>query len=248
MAILVFEHTTRTGIQRLGRTLSHYGHRLRLVRRHLNDPIPADLDDIDGIVSCGGPQSANDDSLPWLEPEMALMRQAHEREMPVVGLCLGSQILARALGGEVDTMSDGPEVGWHEVALTPVGREDPIHAGIPWRSIQAHFHYDCVTELPPGAKLLASSDCCKVQAWTAGLRTYAFQYHPEIDFETMDSVAEDDPELLSKTGIAREQLRQETDAHYPAFERLTNRLFENIALLLMPVDRRYRGLVKDLHH
>lgn len=248
MAILVFEHTTRSGVQRLGHTLRNYGHRLRFVRRHLGDPIPMDLDDVDGIISCGGPQSANDDSLPWLEGEMALLRQAHEREMPVVGLCLGSQILARALGGEVSTMSDGPEFGWREVALTPPGREDPIHAGIPWKSIQAHFHYDCVTELPPGAKLLASSDCCKVQAWTIGLRTYAFQYHPEIDFATMAEVATDDPEMLSKSHLSQEELRTQTDQHFPAFERLTNRLFENIALLLMPVDRRYRGLVKDLHH
>lgn len=248
MAILVFEHASRTGIMRLGTTLRDYGHRLRFVRRHLGDPIPPDLDDIDGIISCGGPQSANDDSLPWLEPEMQLMRTAHEREMPIVGLCLGSQILARALGGEVGQMKDGPEVGWREVKLSPAGREDPIHAGMPWQSVQPHYHYDCVTELPPGAHLIASSDCCKVQAWTVGLRSYGFQYHPEIVADTMETLADDDPDALTKAHLTREELAAQTAKHYPAFERLTNRLFENIALLLMPVERRYQGLVKDLHH
>lgn len=248
MAILVFEHSPIVGIGRLGTTLRDYGHRLHIVRRHLGDPIPADLDDVDGIISCGGPQSANDDSLPWLEPEMQLIRQAHELEMPVVGLCLGAQIIARALGGEVSPMNDGPEVGWHEVRLTPVGREDPIHAGIAWWSIQPHFHYDCVSELPPGARLLASSDQCKVQVWASGLRTYGFQFHVEIQASDMLALADNDPDALAKARLSREELTSQAQKNYAAFERLTNRLFDNIALLLMPVDRRYQGLVKDLHH
>ena len=248
MAILVFEHSSRTGVQRLGAKLRHYGHRLRYVRRHLDEPIPADLDDIDGIICCGGTQSANDDSLPWLKPEMHLLKQAHEREMPVVGLCLGSQILARALGGEVSTLGDGPEVGWHEVKLTPAGREDPLHAGIAWTSMQAHYHHDGVSELPPGARLLASSQRCKVQTWALGLRTYGFQYHPEIELETMDLFAQEDPEALAAAGLTRDELRSQTETHFPACARLTDRLFENIALLLMPVERRYMGLVRDLHH
>lgn len=248
MAILVIEHSARSGIQRLGRILRSYGHRLRYVRFHLGEAIPPDLDDVDGIVSCGGSPSANDDNLPWLDSEMQLLRQAHAMQMPIVGLCLGSQILARALGGEVAQMKGGPEVGWHEVCLTPAGREDPLHAGIGWRSIQAHFHYDAVTEPPPGAHLLASSDRCKVQAWVLGLRTYGFQYHPEIDSDSMAAIIDDDPELLTKSHQTRDQIVNGTKKYFPAFERITNRLFENIALLLMPVERRYHGLVKDLHH
>ncbi len=248
MAILVFEHSGRTGVQRLGRTLRDHGHRLRIVRIHEGEPIPVDLDDVDGIVSCGGPQSSNDDALPWLEPQMALMREAHALQLPIVGLCLGSQILARALGGSVGRLEPGPEISWHEVRLTPVGREDPLHAGIAWSSVQPHWHNEEVKELPPGARLLASSDRCKVQAWALNLRTYGFQYHPEIEADTMENFIEDEPDALVRAGISREELRRQTQEHYPAFARLSSRLFEQITLLLMPVDRRFAGLVKDLHH
>jgi GMP synthase (glutamine-hydrolysing) len=248
MAILIFEHSDRTGAQRLGQILRNYGHRLRFIKLHRDDPFPVDLDDVDGIISCGGPQSANDDAVPWISQQMELMQLAHGREMPIVGLCLGSQILARALGGEVDRMGEGPEFGWHEIALTPAGREDPMHAGLPWKSIMAHFHHDAVTELPPGARLLASSTACRVQSWTAGLRTYGFQYHPEITANVLEDILADESTGYSAAGLSREALNQQTQQHFGAFERLTNRLFESIALLLMPVDRRYRGLVKDLHH
>lgn len=247
MAILVLEHSDRTGAMRLGRTLRNYGHRIRTVSLHRGEAIPVDLDDVDGIITCGGPQSAYDDSLPWLEPQMELLRAAHAADMPMVGLCLGCQILARALGGGVTRM-DRPEIGWHEVKLTPVGREDPMFAGIAWDSMQAHWHNDHVSKLPPGARLLASSERCKVQAWGLGLRTYAFQYHPEIEPGTMDAFISDEPDALSRAAISADELRRETERRYPAFQRLSDRLFESIALFLMPVDRRFRGLVKDLHH
>lgn len=247
MAILVFEHSDRSGVGRFGHALRNYGHKLRIVRLHLNEPIPVDLDDVDGVVSCGGPDSANDDSLPWIERELELLRTAAEADMPVVGLCLGSQLLARALGGDVGVM-DQPEVGWHEVRLSPVGREDPIYAGVAWNSRQAHWHHDHVLSPPAGARVLASSSSCKVQAWARGLRCYAFQYHPEIDQNGIDAFAADDPQALQQSGLTLEELRKQTQKHYPTFARLADRLFESIALLLMPVDRRYRGLVKDLHH
>lgn len=248
MAILVFEHSDSTGTERLGETLRDIGHRLNVLRLHEGDAVPPDLDDVDGIISCGGPQAAYDDSTDWLEPQMSLMRQAHELQMPIVGLCLGSQILARALGGTVERMSGGIEFGWQEVRLNPVGREDPLHAGVAWNAMMFQHHRDQVSQLPPGAKLLASSARCKVQTWTAGLRSYGFQHHPEVTIETIERWMREEPEALTESGLAADQVRRDTQKHYPAFERLTQRLFDNIAMLLMPVDRRYSGLVKDLHY
>lgn len=248
MAILVFEHSSISGSERLGMTLRDYGHRLRVVRLHEGDDMPVDLDDVDGIVSCGGAQAAYDDTHSWLEPQMNLMREAHAMSMPVLGLCLGCQILARALGGKVEAMPGGIEFGWHEVKLTPVGREDAIHTGLPWTSIQFHHHRDHVSQLPPGARLLSSSTKCKVQAWAMGLRTFGFQYHPEITVDSIETWAREEPEALREANISLEQLREQTRRYFAAFERLGDRLFESIALFLMPVDKRYAGLVKDLHH
>jgi len=248
MAILVFEHSDSTGTERLGETLRDFGQRLRVIQLQHGDDVPTDLDDVDGIISCGGPQSAYDDSIDWLEPQMSLMRQAHAIEMPVLGLCLGSQILARALGGKVEKMPTGIEFGWHDVKLSPVGREDPLFAGIAWTSMQFHHHRDYASQLPPGAKPLASSTKCKNQAWVLGLRSYGIQFHPELTVKTIERWMSEEPEALQEASTTVDEVRTQTRQHFAAFERLTQRVFEQIALFLMPVDRRYKGLVKDLHH
>lgn len=248
MSILIFEHSDSTNAERLAITLRDYGHRLRILKLHRGENVPVDLDDVDAIVSCGGPQSAYDDSHDWLEPQMSLMRQAHALQLPIVGLCLGSQILARALGGKVERMKGGIEFGWHEVKLNPVGREDVVHAGLPWTGLMFHHHRDHVSELPLGAKLLASSIKCKVQSWVCGLRTYGFQHHPEVTTDTIERWMREEPEALREAGITSDSLREQTGRNFTAFERLTDRLFESIALFVMPVDRRYAGITKELHH
>lgn len=251
MSILVFEHSALAGVERLGRTLNDYGHKLDVLRLHEGDQAPGDLDDCDGIISCGGPQSATDDSVPFLAAEMARMREAHERGLPIVGICLGSQILARALGGKVERMGDaagGIELGFTEVKLNPVGREDIVHTGVAWSAMMMQHHRDHVSQLPPGARLLASSDKCKAQTWAVGLRAYGFQYHPEVTPDNIEAWIREEPDALRDAGVTAERMREQVAKHYPAFERLTDRLFESIALFLMPVDRRYQGLVKDLHH
>ena len=84
--------------------------------------------------------------------------------------------------------------------------------------------------------------------WARGLRTYGFQAHPEAGPATLDRWAADEPKALAEAGITREELQRRTEAEWPAFDRLTERLFSAIALLLVPLDRRYAGVAKDLHH
>lgn len=235
--ILILEHSPFTGALRLGSALRDYGHRLRTVALHRGDALPADLDDVEGVITTGGPQSGNDRDQ-WLDREMELIRSANEAAIPVVGLCLGSQIMARALGGKVGPVAGGIELGWHDVRLTPAGIEDAVYSGISWTSRQLHFHREQVTEPPPGARVLATSDRCPVQAWAHGLRTYAFQYHPEVEPDTALDWAQREPQALQEAGTTLDQLRRETERWYPECERLAGRLFDSIALYLMPTDRR----------
>jgi len=247
MAIIVFEHSELVDVGRLGAALRDYGHKLRIIRPADGEQLPPDLNNVDGVISCGGPQSANDSDA-WIGEELKYLRDACDSELPVIGICLGHQLLAKAMGGEVARMSSGIELGWHNITLSHFGREDILHTGLPWDMTVFNWHHDQVTELPAGAKLLASSDKCKVQAWTMGLRIYGFQYQPAITPSTIDSWIENEPDALTEAGISADELRDAVGQQYPTYERLTKRLFESIALYLIPVDRKNPGVVKDLHH
>jgi GMP synthase-like glutamine amidotransferase len=245
--ITVFEHSPSTGALRLGAALRDYGHRLHFVHLYKGEPVPDDLDDVDGVVTAGGRQSPLDDE-PWIDGELAYLRRAHDADLPIVGICLGHQLLARALGGEAGPLAAGLELGWQDVTLTPAGCEDPLHAGLPWTGLQFHWHRFEVTTLPEGARVLAKSDKCAVQAWALGLRTYGFQYHPEVYPETIETWSAEDPGAFDEAGISADMLRSQTKELYRPFARLRDRLFESMALRLFPADRRVAGLVKDLHH
>ena len=130
----------------------------------------------------------------------------------------------------------------------PAGAEDPLHAGIAWTSMQLHWHREQVERPPDGARVLATSQRCPVQAWTRGLRTYGFQYHAEAEADTIENWAREHPEDLKQAQITLGELRTQTAEHYESSARLTGRLFESIALLLVPADKRYQGVVRDLHH
>jgi len=248
MATLILEHSDQSNAGRLGTALRDHGHRLDVRRLHRGDAVPGDLDHVDAVISCGGPASPVDDSVDWMAAELALLRDAHEAGLPVVGVCLGNQLLARALGGTVSPLDGAPGYGWDEVRLTPAGREDPLFAGVAWSSPQMQWHAYHVSETPAEARVLAASERTPVEAWALGLRTYGFQYHFEASRRELAMWADDEPDALAKVGLTRAELDAQTDANYDAFARLGERLAKTIALVLMPVDRRYAGVVKDLHH
>ena len=154
------------------------------------------------------------------------------------GVCLGSQLLARALGGTVTEMEQGPRLGWAGVDLSPDGREDPLHKGLPWNWMQFHWNRDTVGELPAGARVLSRGDRGDVQGWRLGVRTYGVQYHPEVDAGQIEAWTADDAELIRELGFDVAALEVDTDRQFAQFERLTDRYFETIAMLLMPLDRR----------
>jgi len=238
MSTLLIEHSDAARADLLSAVLVDLGYRLRLVRVHHGQPLPPDLDGIDAVISLGGPQDPDDDAQPWMSAELSFLRSAHERAMPVLGICLGSQLLARALGGSVERNPAGIEWGFHPVTLTPVGREDPVFAGQPWSGMQMHAHRWHVSKLPAAARLLASSARTKVQAWAAGLRTYAVQYHPECSRASLERWKLADVAEMSETGLSPERFASDLALHHPSVQRLAERFFRQIALLVMPTDRR----------
>ena len=149
------------------------------------DEIPP-LDGYDAMVVMGGPMDVwEEDVHPWLVPEKAAIVEAvREREMPFLGICLGHQLLADALGGEVGAMASA-EVGILDVELTGEGRCDPVLGSAPPSFKALQWHGAEVTQLPEGAVVLARSPACPVQAFRVGDSAFGIQYHVELTDTTV---------------------------------------------------------------
>ncbi len=131
----------------------------------------------DFLIVMGGPWSVYDDYR-WLEPETRLIRRAVEEEVPVLGICLGAQLIAAALGASVYPCGN-KEIGWYPLDVSDSGRRDPLFSHLEARETVFQWHGDTF-DLPAGAELLASSPLCPHQAFRYGRSTYALQFHLEV--------------------------------------------------------------------
>lgn len=232
--ILVFQHGN-VGPVRLGATLRDHGFRLDI--RHVADAdqpdaVPPNLDDYQGVISLGGPQHANE-SHAWMDAEVELIKEAHERDLPLVGICLGHQLIARALGGTVD-VAEKPEWGFTKVSLPVPGQTESLLGGMPWDTMQFQSHRDAVIEAPAGAAVIGSSEDCKVQIMKIGHRTLGFQFHLEADTDACRYFFETDAELMQAAGYDPSGFAADLDTHYPRFAQVSDRLCVNLATYLFP--------------
>lgn len=141
-----------------------------------NAVVPDGLDAA-GLIFLGGPMSANDD-LPYLRAELDLIARARERRQPLLGICLGAQLIAKAAGARVFRNPE-KEIGWFDVRLTGDGSRDRLFAG--WNGPETVFHWHGETfDLPEGAAWLACSDRCRHQAFRLGENIYGLQFHLEV--------------------------------------------------------------------
>lgn len=131
----------------------------------------------DCLIVMGGPMSVYD-NLPWMAPEKELIRQHVSRGVPVLGICLGAQMIAAALGAEVKPCG-AREIGWYPLEIVSIANSDPVFSWFSGRETVFQWHGDTF-EIPAGAELLASSPLCPHQAFRYGRNTYALQFHLEV--------------------------------------------------------------------
>ena len=185
MRLLVFQHLEVEHPGVLRRFLAADGIAWDAVRLDQGQSIPS-LDGYDQLWVMGGPMDVWDvDEHPWLVPEKAAIRHwVRDLQRPFLGVCLGHQLLADALGGTCGPQRP-PEVGILAVELTAAGRADPLFAGLPDRQPCLQWHSVKVAQPPEGAVVLARSDVCGCQAIRLGRHAYGLQYHVELEPETI---------------------------------------------------------------
>jgi GMP synthase (glutamine-hydrolysing) len=179
---------------------------LLTLRTFRGDPVPRTTDGVTAVVSMGGPMSVHD-GLPWIAEEKRFLAQAMAGGMPVLGVCLGAQLMASALGAAV-TPAPAPEVGFAEVELTAEAREDRLFAAAGAALPALHWHGERF-DLPEGAVRLAGTPLCPNQAFRWGARAWGLQFHLEVTAEMLDRWVEEEGKapgggLLRDAGALRE--------------------------------------------
>ena len=195
------------------------------------EPIP-DLSDYDGLWAMGGPMDVwEEEQYPWLKAEKAAIREAVvDRQMPFLGVCLGHQLLADALGGIVGPAS-APEVGIYEVEKTAAGEKSPFLIDLPNTMKCLQWHGAEVQRPPTGASVLATNAACAVQGLSFGEKALSTQYHTEISTVTIAEWASIPAyrAALEKTlgPNALDKFEAETNAHLTLLTQSARRLFNN---------------------
>jgi GMP synthase-like glutamine amidotransferase len=236
--VLVFQHMELAHPGLFRDCLRAGGIEWDVVALQAGDAIPA-LEDYDALLVMGGAQDVwQEAEHPWLEAEKRAIRIAvQELGKPYLGICLGHQLLAAALGGEV-LPAKTPEIGVYDIELTEAGRSHPLFAGLEPTTRFLQWHAAEVVTLPAGARVLATTGTCAVQALAIGERAFGLQFHAEVDPPTLADWFSDPAtaELLvmrlGSEGAAR--FTADADRHMPRLNRSARQIFANFTALLEP--------------
>jgi GMP synthase (glutamine-hydrolysing) len=181
--ILVVQHEADGPPGHVGRWLLEAGCQLDVRRAYADELLPDDLDEHHGLLVLGGAMGADDDEQhPWLTPTKDLVRYAADAGVPTLGICLGHQLVATALGGRSVRNPRGQQIGLLDTGFSAAAADDPLLGAVSARPRRGvHWNDDVVDPLPPGATLLAETAEGEVQAARFGPAMWGVQLHPEVD-------------------------------------------------------------------
>jgi GMP synthase (glutamine-hydrolysing) len=240
---LVITHTPAESPGTLSEWLPAAGIELDVLEPWNGDRLPEQVS-ADALVVMGGPQQAYDDgSAPWLRQTKQLLRAAGREGLPVLGICLGGQLLAEAMGGRVRAGTEGPELGARLISKRDAAVDDPLFNDIPLSPVVVQWHWDAIVELPPRALLLAASTRYTNQAFRVGAKAYGLQFHIETPPEMVRGWAAADADRVRATGLDPDLLADRAVELLPEIEEVWRPFVERFAALVRGETRTYLPVV-----
>lgn len=226
--IIIFQHVGHEPLGTLNPMLKAAGFRIRYVNFGRHPDFQPALDGYSGLIVLGGPMSVHETGAhPHLAVEMKAIEAALKRDMPVLGICLGAQLVAAVLGADVRRAAHA-EVGWYDLHVTDEGRADALFSGYAEREKIFQLHQDTF-DVPRSAKHLARTSLCEGQAFRYGDKVYGLQFHLEVD-KPMIKRWMHRPENTglidaSRGLLSAEQIEEETRAHITRSLQLSDATF-----------------------
>ena len=222
--ILVLQHHPAENLGAIADALEGAALAWQYVRVFDGHPIPKDVKGLGGLIVMGGPETVYQlDRYPYLRDEIALIESALKADKPILGVCLGSQLLAATLGSAV-RRGEQREIGWFPVRLSDAAEDDRLMRGLPAEFVAAHWHSD-VFDLPKEAVALASSDRAPVQAYRYGAKAYGLLFHAEMTREILTALVSEFGEGLKRVGIDGDAIVVDAEKHLPALGRIGDTIF-----------------------
>jgi GMP synthase (glutamine-hydrolysing) len=229
--IWVLQHTPPETLGTIQDALTAESVTAEYVRTFDGQAVPQRMGEAVGLVIMGGPMGVYDQTqYPYLLDEIHLIEDALKAGMPVIGICLGSQLLASALGAEVAS-SGQKEIGWHTVTLADDASTDPLLAGAPPSFTGFHWHGD-IFDLPRDSVSLASSEMTTHQAFRHGNKAYGFLFHMEVTAEIINGMVADFTNEMAEAGVTETEVTSGITERLPLLHEIGNAAFSRWAGLI----------------
>jgi GMP synthase (glutamine-hydrolysing) len=237
--LLVFQHVAAEPLGTLDALIRARGHRIRFHNFEREPDAQPSLDRYRGLIVLGGPMNVEDrDRRPHLTTELRAIEEALRQEKPVLGICLGAQLLAHVLGAPVRRLAE-PEIGWYDLATTEAGRADPV-LGVLGNGVPVFQWHGRAFDLPSDAVQLASTATCEQQAFRWGASAYGLQFHLEAEAALIErwlALPAYRDELAAR-GRDEHAIRTATTALIASTQRLADAAFNNFLDLIGRPNRR----------
>ncbi|MGH8031955.1 MAG: type 1 glutamine amidotransferase [Luteimonas sp.] len=240
--LLVFQHLAAEPLGTLDPLIRARGHRIRFVNFDRDPDTQPNVDRYRGLIVLGGPMNVDEQaSRPHLRTELRAIERMLEQGKPVLGICLGAQLLAHVLGAHIGRIAT-PEIGWYRVETTAAGRADAVIAALGSSTSVFQWH-GCHFEIPDGAAHLARSAGCEQQAFRWGEQAYGLQFHLEMDAALIERwlATPDYRDELAASGLPHDAdaIRAHTRLHIAAMQSRAAQVFNNFLDLIGQPDQRY---------